>query len=60
MFAEAAFAQRFIDQGSEPQTGTPAQLSAHMRSETERWTRLLKTIGLGTQRQTIALGLRRF
>jgi len=47
MFAEPAFAQRFIDQGSEPQTGTPAQLTAHMRSETERWTRVIKTVGIG-------------
>ena len=32
LFAEPQVAQRFADQGSEPQTGTPAELAAYMRS----------------------------
>jgi tripartite-type tricarboxylate transporter receptor subunit TctC len=46
MFSEPAFAQRFIDQGSEPQPGTPAELASFMLNETERLTKLLRTIGL--------------
>jgi tripartite-type tricarboxylate transporter receptor subunit TctC len=49
MFADPSFAQRFADQGSEPQTSTPAELAAYMRSESERWARVIKLAGLRTE-----------
>jgi tripartite-type tricarboxylate transporter receptor subunit TctC len=49
MFADPSFAQRFADQGSEPQTTTPAELAAYMRSESERWARVIKLAGLRTE-----------
>ena len=49
MFADPPFAQRFADQGSEPQTSTPAELAAHMRNESERWARVIKLAGLRTE-----------
>ena len=47
MFAEPAFAQRFSDQGAEPQTSTPAELTLYMRQEAERYMRIIKLAGLG-------------
>jgi tripartite-type tricarboxylate transporter receptor subunit TctC len=47
MFAEPAFAQRLAEQGSEPQTSTPAELAAHMRDESARWARVIDQAGLG-------------
>jgi tripartite-type tricarboxylate transporter receptor subunit TctC len=49
MFADPSFAQRFADQGSEPQTTTPAELAAYMRSESERWAKVIKMAGLRTE-----------
>ena len=46
MFADPPFAQRIIDQGQEPQAGTPAQLAAHMRDESKRWLGVIKQAGL--------------
>jgi len=50
MLADPAFAKRLIDQGQEPQSSTPAELSAHMRSESERWSRVIKAAGLATEK----------
>jgi tripartite-type tricarboxylate transporter receptor subunit TctC len=49
MFADPQFARRFADQGSEPQTTTPAGLAAYMRNESERWGRIIKLAGIRTE-----------
>ena len=46
MFAEPAFAQKLVEQGSEPQTTTPAGLTEYIRQETERWARVIDQAGL--------------
>ncbi len=50
MFADPPFAQRIIDQGQEPQSSTPAQLVAHMRAESVRWSDVIKRAGLKLER----------
>lgn len=50
MFADPPFAKRFVEQGSEPQTSTPAELAAYIRSESERWAKVIKAAGIPTQR----------
>ena len=50
MFADASFAQRIIEMGQEPQHTTPAELHAHMRSESERWSKVIKAAGLKLER----------
>ena len=50
MYADAPFAQRIIEMGQEPQSSTPAQLHAHMRSESERWSKVIKAAGLKLER----------
>lgn len=42
MIADPPFAQRLINLGAEPQSSTPAELSAHMRKDSERWARVIK------------------
>ena len=44
MMADPAFAQRLISQGAEPRASTPAELAAHMRRDSERWSRVIKAI----------------
>ena len=46
MLADPSFAKRLVDQGQEPQSTTPAELAAHMRSESERWRGVIKAAGL--------------
>ena len=46
MLAEPTFAKRLADQGQEPQATTPAELSAYMRAESERWAGVIKAAGL--------------
>ncbi len=46
MLADPSFAKRLSDQGQEPQSSTPAELSAYMRAESERWAGVLKAAGL--------------
>ncbi len=46
MFAEPVFAQRLAEQGSEPQTSTPSELTQHVRSESARWARVMEQAGL--------------
>ena len=50
MFADPPFAQRFAEQGSEPQTSSPAELAQYMRRESERWARVIKLAGLRNER----------
>jgi tripartite-type tricarboxylate transporter receptor subunit TctC len=47
MMADPPFAQRLLNLGSEPQASTPAELSAHMRKDSERWARVLRDIRAG-------------
>lgn len=49
MFADPPFAKRFVEQGSEPQTSTPAELAAYIRSESDRWAKVIKAAGIPTQ-----------
>jgi tripartite-type tricarboxylate transporter receptor subunit TctC len=37
MIADPPFAQRLMNLGAEPQSSTPAELSAYMRTDSERW-----------------------
>jgi tripartite-type tricarboxylate transporter receptor subunit TctC len=46
MLADPSFAKRLSDQGQEPQSTTPAELTAYMRAESERWFGVLKAAGL--------------
>ncbi|HTE15340.1 MAG TPA: tripartite tricarboxylate transporter substrate binding protein [Burkholderiales bacterium] len=48
MLADPPFAKRLSDQGQEPQSTTPAELTAHMRAESERWAGVIKAAGLAT------------
>jgi tripartite-type tricarboxylate transporter receptor subunit TctC len=42
------FGNRIMQQGAEPATSTPQQLTAKIQSETERWRKLIKEAGLAT------------
>jgi len=46
MFADTAFAKRIHDMGQEPQASSPQELHAYMRSESARWSQVIKTAGL--------------
>lgn len=46
LLAEPSFSKRFVDQGQEPKSTTPAELAAYMRGETERWAGVIKAAGL--------------
>jgi tripartite-type tricarboxylate transporter receptor subunit TctC len=46
MLADPPFAKRLSDQGQEPQSTTPAELTAYMRAESERWSGVIKAAGL--------------
>ncbi len=47
MLADPPFAKRLVDQGQEPQSSSPAELTAYMRSESERWSKVIKAAGVG-------------
>lgn len=49
MFGDPSFAQRFAEQGSEPQTTTPSELAAYVASESERWAKVIQAAGIPTQ-----------
>jgi tripartite-type tricarboxylate transporter receptor subunit TctC len=44
MIADPPFAQRLVNLGAEPQSSTPAELSAYMRKDSERWARVIKAL----------------
>jgi tripartite-type tricarboxylate transporter receptor subunit TctC len=44
MMADPPFAQRLVNQGAEPRASTPAELIAHMRKDSERWSGVIKAI----------------
>ena len=46
MFADPAFAQKISEIGQEPQHTTPAGLTAYMREEQNRWSKVIKAAGL--------------
>ncbi len=46
MLADPPFAKRLSDQGQDPQSTTPAELTAYLRAESERWTGVVKAAGL--------------
>jgi tripartite-type tricarboxylate transporter receptor subunit TctC len=50
MIADPPFAQRLMNLGSEPQSSSPAELGAHMRKDSERWARVIKTAGIKIDR----------
>lgn len=47
MLAEPTFARKIIDQGQDPQSSSPAELTAYMRAESDRWSRVVTAAGLG-------------
>ena len=50
MFGDPQFAQKIVELGQEPAPTTPAGLTAHMRSEATRWTKVIKEAGLKPER----------
>jgi len=40
---------RLIEQGADPDPGTPDQLTAHIHAEVERFQRLVKAVGIPMQ-----------
>ena len=46
MLADPSFAKRLSDQGQEPQSSTPAELTVYMRVESARWAGVIKAAGL--------------
>ena len=46
VLADPQMTQRFQSQGGDPTSSTPAQLTAYMKEETSRWTRVIKTAGI--------------
>ena len=46
MLADPTFAKKLSDQGQDPQSTTPAELSAHMRAESERFAKIIRAAGV--------------
>jgi len=46
--SDPTVAQRLSNQGLDPAAGSPADLTAYMRSEIERWSRIIKLAGLAS------------
>ena len=49
VLADRQLTQRFQSQGGDPASSTPAELTAYMKQETVRWTRVIKTAGIKTE-----------
>ncbi len=50
MFADAQLSQKVVEMGQEPAPSTGAELMAYMRSESERWSKVIKAAGLKLER----------
>jgi tripartite-type tricarboxylate transporter receptor subunit TctC len=48
-FNDPAFREQFVAQGVRFVGGTPEQLEAHMRAETERWSKVFTAMGVKPQ-----------
>jgi tripartite-type tricarboxylate transporter receptor subunit TctC len=48
MLADPPTVRRLADQGLDPQSTTPSELTAFMQSETDRFSRIIKLSGLAT------------
>ncbi|MDB5862826.1 MAG: hypothetical protein JWO70_632 [Betaproteobacteria bacterium] len=48
MLNDPPFARKLADQGQDPQSSTPAELTAHMRAESDRFARVIKAAGVAT------------
>ena len=46
MLNDPTFAKRLSDQGQDPQASSPSELTAYMRSESERFGRVIKAAGV--------------
>ena len=46
ILGDAVLAQRLVSQGLDPAPGTPEELTAYIRAETERFSRIIKLAGL--------------
>ncbi len=50
MIDDPSFTRRLQELGSEPRSSTPAGLTAHMRKEWDRWSKVIKTAGIKVER----------
>ena len=50
MMTDPQFAQKIAELGQDPAPSTPAELTAHMRKETVRWSQVIKEAGLKPER----------
>jgi len=50
IFSDSQFAQKIIEMGQDPAPSTGAELVAYMRSETKRWSQVIKDAGLKPER----------
>ena len=48
ILSDGSLGRRLADQGLDPAPGSPAELTAYMRAETERFSRIIKASGLAT------------
>ncbi|HEV7800087.1 MAG TPA: tripartite tricarboxylate transporter substrate binding protein [Burkholderiales bacterium] len=48
MLNDPPFAKRLIEQGQDPQSTSPAELTAHMRAEIDRYSKIIKIAGVAT------------
>jgi tripartite-type tricarboxylate transporter receptor subunit TctC len=48
MLADPPFAKKLADQGQDPKSTTPAELTAYMREESERFAKIIKAAGVST------------
>ena len=46
MYREPAFAERFLRQGLEPQTSSPQEFAAFIRTETAMWGKVFREVGI--------------